>query len=73
LAFCVGEPLPVRRCSRSLTRAIGMTARNVTALVDGLERHSAYLFAGLPEEQVRQFVATIDMVMGTAAPAACTP
>ncbi|MBO3737678.1 MarR family winged helix-turn-helix transcriptional regulator [Actinoplanes flavus] len=85
---------------RELARAIGVTARNVTALVDGLEesgfvrrtahpedrrallvqltdrgsavtaglaaeyeRHSAYLFAGLPEEQVRQFVATMDTVM----------
>jgi hypothetical protein len=28
------------------------------------ERHSAYLFAGLPPEQVRQFVATMDTVMG---------
>ncbi|WP_204299557.1 MarR family winged helix-turn-helix transcriptional regulator [Actinoplanes campanulatus] len=86
---------------RALARAIGVTARNVTALVDGLEesgfvrrtahpddrrallvqltdqgsavtaglaaeyeRHSAYLFAGLPPEQVRQFVATMDTVMG---------
>jgi DNA-binding MarR family transcriptional regulator len=86
---------------RSLAKAIGVTARNVTALVDGLEesgfvqrtahpddrrallvqlteqgsavtaglaaeyeRHSAYLFAGLPDEQVRQFVATMDTVMG---------
>jgi DNA-binding MarR family transcriptional regulator len=86
---------------RDLARAIGVTARNVTALVDGLEesgfvrraahpedrrallvqltdqgsavtaglaaeyeRHSAYLFAGLPDEQVRQFVATMDTVMG---------
>jgi DNA-binding MarR family transcriptional regulator len=86
---------------RDLARAIGVTARNVTALVDGLEesgfvrraphpedrrallvqlteqgsavtaglaaeyeRHSAYLFAGLSEEQVRQFVATMDTVMG---------
>jgi DNA-binding MarR family transcriptional regulator len=86
---------------RSLAKAIGVTARNVTALVDRLEesgfvrrtaqpddrrallvrlteqgnavttglaaeyeRHSAYLFAGLPEEQVRQFVATMDTVMG---------
>jgi DNA-binding MarR family transcriptional regulator len=86
---------------RSLAKAIGVTARNVTALVDGLEesgfvrrtahpddrrallvqltdqgsavtaglaaeyeRHSAYLFAGLPSEQVEQFVATMDTVMG---------
>ena len=86
---------------RALARAIGVTARNVTALVDGLEesgfvrrvphpedrrallvqlteqgnavtaglaaeyeRHSAYLFAGLPQEQVRQFVATMETVMG---------
>nr|WP_230417244.1 MarR family transcriptional regulator [Micromonospora tarapacensis] len=86
---------------RALARAIGVTARNVTALVDGLEqsgfvrrvahpedrrallvqltdqgrsvtarlaaeyeRHSAYLFAGLPDEQVRQFVASMDLVMG---------
>ncbi|PRX09732.1 MarR family transcriptional regulator for hemolysin [Actinoplanes italicus] len=85
---------------RDLARAIGVTARNVTALVDGLEesgfvrraahpedrrallvqlteqgsavtaglaaeyeRHSAYLFAGLPDEQVRQFVTTMDTVM----------
>jgi DNA-binding MarR family transcriptional regulator len=86
---------------RSLAKAIGVTARNVTALVDGLEesgfvrrtahpddrrallvqltdqgsavtaglaaeyeRHSAYLFAGLPSVQVEQFVATMDTVMG---------
>jgi DNA-binding MarR family transcriptional regulator len=86
---------------RAIAQATGVTARNVTALVDGLEesgfvrrvahpddrrallvhltdrgravtaglaaeyeRHSAYLFDGLPEEQVRQFVATMDAVMG---------
>ncbi|MEV4708644.1 MarR family transcriptional regulator [Actinoplanes sp. NPDC049316] len=86
---------------RALAQAIGVTARNVTALVDGLEesgfvrrvphpedrrallvqltdqgsavtaglateyeRHSAYLFGGLPDEQVQQFVDTMDVVMG---------
>jgi DNA-binding MarR family transcriptional regulator len=86
---------------RGIASAIGVTARNVTALVDGLEesgfvrraphpddrrallvqltdqgsavtaglaaeyeRHSAYLFAGHSQEQVRQFVATMDTVIG---------
>jgi DNA-binding MarR family transcriptional regulator len=85
---------------RAIAQATGVTARNVTALVDGLEesgfvrrvahpadrrallvqltdrgsavtaglaveyeRHSAYLFDGLSEEQVGQFVATMNTVM----------
>jgi DNA-binding MarR family transcriptional regulator len=92
---------------QQLARTIGATARNVTALVDGLQESgfvhrdphpgdrravlvrltdtgmavteqlaadyaagSAQLFAGLPPPQVRQFLATLDVLMGRLAPAA---
>ncbi|MBQ0897098.1 MarR family transcriptional regulator [Micromonospora sp. U56] len=92
---------------QQLARTIGVTARNVTALIDGLqasefvqrdphpqdrrailvrltdagaavtrqlaadyEAGSAQLFAGMPAEQVRQFLATVDSLTARLASAA---
>jgi DNA-binding MarR family transcriptional regulator len=92
---------------QQLARTIGVTARNITALVDGLqasgfvqrdphpvdrrallvrlteagaavtgqlaadyELGSAQLFAGMPAEQVRQFLATVDTLTARLTPGA---